>query len=123
MAEARIEPNLVTMCSLFAACARGRCPEKVKAVFHEARFRGILLHTPAYNAAITAYMEPGQLAEAMRLLEVMEEERVLPNGVMFLQLIRAAGSVGDYQEAKNDWSWHLFDWSPAQLLLMPSQSM
>jgi pentatricopeptide repeat protein len=100
MAEARIEPNVVTICSLFAACARGRCPEKVKDVFHEAKIRGILLNTPAYNAAITAYVEAGQLAEAMTLLEVMEEERVLPNGVTFLQLIRAAGSLGDYREAK-----------------------
>lgn len=100
MAEARIEPNVVTICSLFAACARARCPEKVKDIFHEARSRNIVLNTPAYNAAITAYVEAGQLAEAMTLLKVMEEERVLPNGVTFLQLIRAAGSLGDYQGAK-----------------------
>lgn len=101
MAEARIEPNAVTICSLFAACARGRCPEKVKDVFHEARVRGIVLNAPAFNAAITAYVEAGQLAEALALLVVMEEKRVQPNGVTFLQLIKAAGSLGDYQQAKD----------------------
>jgi len=100
MAEAGIEPNAVTICSLFAACARARCPQKVKDVFHEARIRGIVLNAPAFNAAITAYVEAGQLAEALVLLEVMGEEQVQPNGVTFLQLIKGAGSLGDYQQAK-----------------------
>lgn len=57
MAEARIEPNVVTICSLLAACARARCPEKVRDVFHEAKVRQIALNVPAFNAPITAYIE------------------------------------------------------------------
>lgn len=100
MEEAGIEPNAVTICSLFAACARARCPEKVKDVFHEARIRGVVLNAPAYNAAITAYVDGGLFSEAFTLLEVMEEERVHPTGVTFLLLIKAAGSRGDHQKAK-----------------------
>ncbi|KAI3471607.1 hypothetical protein Pfo_028257 [Paulownia fortunei] len=99
MEQVGLQPNVVSISSLLAAC--GRCCQKVKidSILKAANLRGIELNTIAYNSAIGSYMNVGEYEQALALYRRMREKRVKPDSVTYNVLISGCCKLSKYSEA------------------------
>ncbi|KAB2033081.1 hypothetical protein ES319_D05G423800v1 [Gossypium barbadense] len=99
MEQEGIKPNIVSICTLLAAC--GRCRQKVNidAVLSAAELRCIKLNTVAYNSAIGSYMNVGEFEKAIALYKSMRKRKVLADSVTYTVLISGSYKLSRYSEA------------------------
>ncbi|XP_049931966.1 pentatricopeptide repeat-containing protein At2g41720 isoform X2 [Nymphaea colorata] len=94
-----VEPNVVTICTLLAACGRSGQMFQIDTVLLAASSRGIALNTAAYNSAIGSFMNLGEYDRALRLYRSMEEKKAKPNSITFNILISGCCRMGKYLKA------------------------
>ncbi|KAJ7539126.1 hypothetical protein O6H91_11G077500 [Diphasiastrum complanatum] len=56
--------------------------------------------TVAWNALITGYAQQGSGLEVLQLFKVMKDEGIDPDGVTFVSVLKACGSMGDLENGK-----------------------
>ncbi|OMO71313.1 hypothetical protein COLO4_28305 [Corchorus olitorius] len=99
MEQDGIHPNIVSICTLLAACGRSGQKVKIDAVLSAAELRGIELNTVAYNSAIGSYMNVGEFEKAVALYKSMREKKVIPDSVTYTVLISGCYEISKYAEA------------------------
>jgi pentatricopeptide repeat protein len=99
MEQDKIHPNVVSICTLLAAC--GRCCQKVKidTVLSAAEMRGIKLNTAAYNSAIGSYINVGEYDKAVDLYKTMREKKIRSDSVTYTVLISGCCKMSKFREA------------------------
>ena len=74
--------------------------EEIRTLFRYVRENEVYLNTPAYNAAVEAYIRNDKLNQARDVLYKMSRDGQIPEKKYFAELVSLYVKRGDYEEAK-----------------------
>ncbi|KAG5559345.1 hypothetical protein RHGRI_009026 [Rhododendron griersonianum] len=83
MEQNGVHPNIVSICTLLAACGRVGQRVTIASILSAAELRGIALNAIAYNAAIGNYMNFGDHEKAIESYRSMRKKKVKPDSVTY----------------------------------------
>lgn len=89
-----MKPNAITYCSLVRGYSKSELWEKVDSILKQVENSDVVLDTPFFNCAISAYGQAGDVDYMYKLFLMMRERNCKPDYITFVTMIQAYNALG-----------------------------